>query len=111
VVQVTAGQVVIGEGGKQLAAGDRFTVCALGEPVKDTRTGEIIDEVEIPVATVEVTAVMPKLSYAKIIEGDATKVTVGSRLRRVKMPDAPQPQAPITTTIQSTGGGGVVTPF
>ena len=111
VVQVLPGQVVIGEGGKQLAAGDRFTVCALGEPVKDTRTGEIIDEVEIPVATVEVTAVMPKLSYARIIEGDAAKVTVGSRLRRVKMPDAPQPQVPITTTIQSTGGGGVVVPF
>ncbi len=112
VVQVTAaGQVVIGEGGKQLAAGDRFTVCALGEPVKDTRTGEVIDEVEIPVATVEVTAVMPKLSYAKIIEGDAAKVTVGSRLRRVKPPAPPQPEVPITTTIQSTGGGGVVVPF
>ena len=111
VVQVLPGQVVIGEGGKQLAAGDRFTVCALGEPVRDTRTGEVIDEVEIPVATVEVTAVMPKLSYARIIEGDAAKVTVGSRLRRVKMPEAPQPQAPITTTIQSNGGGGVVAPF
>ena len=111
VVQVLPGQVVIGEGGKQLAAGDRFTVCALGEPVRDTRTGEVIDEVEIPVATVEVTAVMPKLSYARIIEGDAAKVTVGSRLRRVKMPEAPQPQAPITTTIQSNGGGGVVVPF
>ena len=112
VVQVTAaGQVVIGEGGKQLAAGDRFTVCALGEPVKDTRTGEVIDEVEIPVATVEVTAVMPKLSYAKIIEGDAAKVTVGSRLRRVKPPETLPQQAPLTTTIQSTGAGGVVVPF
>ena len=111
VVQVLPGQVVIGEGGKQLAAGDRFTVCALGEPVRDTRTGEVIDEVEIPVATVEVTAVMPKLSYARIIEGDAAKVTVGSRLRRVKMPEAPQQQVPVTTTIQSNGGGGVVVPF
>ena len=112
VVQVTAaGQVVIGEGGKQLAAGDRFTVCALGEPVKDTRTGEVIDEVEIPVATIEVTAVMPKLSYAKIIEGDAAKVTVGSRLRRVKPPETLPQQAPLTTTIQSTGAGGVVVPF
>ena len=63
VVQVTdAGQVVIGEGGKQLAAGDRFTVCALGEPVKDTRTGEVIDEVETPVATVEVTVRLGSVS-------------------------------------------------
>ena len=111
VVSFAGGQVVIGEGGKQIAVGDRFTVCALGEPVKDTRTGEVIDEVEIPVATVEVTAVMPKLSYAKIIDGDASKVTVGSRLRRARMPEETQPQAPITTTIRSNGGGGVVTPF
>ena len=111
VVQVLPGQVVIGEGGKQLAAGDRFTVCALGEPVRDTRTGEVIDEVEIPVATVEVTAVMPKLSYARIIEGDAAKVTVGSRLRRVRPPEELPPQAPTTTTIQSNGGSGVVAPF
>ena len=112
VAKVVGDQVVIGEGGKQIAVGDRFTVCALGEPVKDTRTGEVIDEIEIPVATVEVTAVMPKLSYAKIVEGDASKVTVGSRLRRTKAPEEPQPQAaPLTTTIQSNGSGGVVAPF
>ena len=111
VVKVSPGQVVIGEGGKQLAVGDRFTVCALGEPVKDTRTGEVIDEVEIPVATVEVTAVMPKLSYAKIIEGDESKVTVGSRLRRVSPPEELPQQVPTTTTIQSNGGSGVVAPF
>ena len=111
VVSIAGGQVVIGEGGKQIAVGERFTVCALGEPVKDTRTGEVIDEVEIPVATVEVTAVMPKLSYARIVDGDASKVTVGSRLRRVQTQGAPPPQAPITTTIQSNGAGGVVAPF
>ena len=112
VAKVIGNQVVIGEGGKQIAVGERFTVCALGDPVKDTRTGETIDEVEIPVATVEVTAVMPKLSYAKIVEGDASKVTVGSRLRRAKVPDEqPQPQVPLTTTIRSNGVGGVVAPF
>ena len=110
VVKVIGDQVVIGEGGKQIAVGERFTVCALGEPVRDTRTNEVIDWVETPVATVEVTAVMPKLSYAKII-GDASKVTVGARLRRAKAPEDPPPPPPITTTIKSNGGGGVVAPF
>jgi len=110
VVKVVGDRVVIGEGGKQIAVGERFTVCALGEPVRDTRTGEVIDEVEMPVATVEVTAVMPKLSYAKIVDGDASKVIVGSRLRRAKVAEEPQPPAPLTTTIQSNGGG-VVAPF
>ena len=111
VVQVAAGQLVIGEGGKQIAVGERFTVCALGGEVKDTRTGEVIDETEIPVATAEVTAVTPKLSYARIIEGDASKVAVGARLRRIPMP-APTPEAaPATTTIKSNGAGGIVAPF
>lgn len=111
VVKVAGEQVVIGEGGKQIAVGDRFIVCALGEAVKDTRTGEVIDEVEVPVATVVVTAVMPKLSYGKIVDGDPSKVAVGSRLRRTQAPEAqPQPQ-PLSTTIQSNGSGGVVAPF
>ena len=110
VVKVIGDQVVIGEGGKQIAVGERFTVCALGEPVRDTRTNEVIDWTETPVVTVEVTAVMPKLSYAKII-GDASKVMVGARLRRAKVPEEPPPPPPITTTIKSNGGGGVVAPF
>lgn len=111
VVSVMAGQLVIGEGGKQLAVGERFTVSVLGDEVKDTRTGEVIDFIEVPVATAEITSVMPKLSYARIIEGDASKVTVGARLRRVLLP-APAPvPPPVTTTIQSNGGGGVVVPF
>ncbi len=111
VVQIVAGQIVIGEGGKQLSVGERFTVCALGDPVTDTRTGEVIDEIEIPVATAEVTSVMPKLSYARIIEGDASKVQVGARLRRIPKPAAAPEPVPVTTTIQGNGSGGVVVPF
>ena len=111
VVKVEGERVTIGEGGKQIAVGDRFLVCALGEPVKDTRTNEVIDWTETPVATVEVTAVLPKLSYAKFVDGDLTKVTVGSRLRRTQAPNAPKPQQPLTTTIQGNGSGGVVAPF
>lgn len=110
VASVQSGLLVIGEGGKQLAVGDRFTVCALGDEVKDTRTGEVIDVVEIPVATAEIVSVQSKLSYAKVIEGDAAKVAVGARLRRIPVP-APVQQVPVTTTIQSSGAGGVVTPF
>lgn len=111
VAAIKSGMLVIGEGGKQLSVGERFTVCALGDEVKDTRTGEVIDVMEIPVATAEIVKVDSKLSYARVIEGDASKVDVGARLRRIPMPDpAPRP-APVTTTIQSNGSGGVVTPF
>ena len=108
---IKMGMLVIGEGGKQLSVGERFTVCALGDEVTDTRTGEVIDVMEIPVATAEIVSVQSKLSYARVIEGDPSLVTVGARLRRIPMPDAPVEQVPATTTIKSNGGGGVVVPF
>lgn len=105
------GQLVIGEGGKRLTPGQRFTVFAIGDEVTDTRTGEVIDVMEEPVGTAEITYVQEKLSYARLIEGDAKMVAVGARLRPVPMPKA-QPQAPApVTTIQGNGGTGVVTPF
>lgn len=111
VTAIKSGMLVIGEGGKQLSVGERFTVCALGDEVADTRTGEIIDVMEIPVATAEIVSVQSKLSYARVIEGDMTQVTVGARLRRIPVPAASGAQIPLTTTIKSNGSGGVVVPF
>lgn len=111
VAAVKCGLLVIGEGGGQLAVGDRFSVCALGDEVTDTRTGEVIDRMEIPVATAEIVSVKPKLSYAKVIEGDASKVAVGSRLRRIAVPAAAPRPIPVTTTVRPGASGGIVTPF
>ena len=111
VAAIKSGFLVIGEGGKQLSVGERFAVCALGGEVTDTRTGEVIDVIEIPVATAEIVTVQQKLSYAKVIEGDAAQVKVGARLRRIPAAAPAQQTVPVTTTIQSNGSGGVVTPF
>lgn len=111
VVALSDGQLVIGEGGKRLRTGDRFVVSVLGEAVRDTRTGEIIDELERPVATAEITSVSGKLSYARVIEGDIAQVKAGARLRRIPKP-AETVAVPITTTIRMpNAGGGVVVPF
>lgn len=108
-----SGLLLIGEGGKSLDVGERFTVFALGEVVADTRTGEELDEIEDAVGTVEIVRVTSKMSYAKVVEGEAKLMVVGSRLRRpevVKVPEA-VPPPPVTTTIQSNGAGGIVAPF
>ena len=110
-----AGEIVIGEGGKSLSAGERLTVFVLGEEVKDSRTGEVLDQVEEPVATVEIVRVTPKLSYAQVIEGDAAKVVAGARARRPQVLPGPArggvpPPSP-NTSVRGTGNGGIVTPF
>ena len=110
-----AGEIIIGEGGKSLVAGDRLTVFVLGEEVKDSRTGEVLDQVEEPVATVEIVRVTPKLSYAQVIEGDAARVVAGARARRPQVLPGPAqggiPPPPPNTSVRGTGNGGVVTPF
>ena len=110
-----AGEIIIGEGGKSLVAGDRLTVFVLGEEVKDSRTGEVLDQVEEPVATVEIVRVTPKLSYAQVIEGDAAKVVAGARARRPQVLPGPArggvPPPPPNTSVRGIGNGGVVTPF
>ena len=107
-----SGLLIIGEGGKSIAEGEVFTVYALGDEMKDTRTGEVLDEVEEAVGDVQIVRVTEKMSYAKVLGGDAQKMVVGSRLRRPKAPAAaPAPVEPPTTTIRGNGTGGVVAPF
>lgn len=106
-----SGLLIIGEGGKSLEAGERFTVFALGEVVADTRTGEDLDAIEDAVGTVEVVRVASKVSYAKVIEGEAKLMVVGSRLRRPDVIQAPAAAVPPPTTIRGNGTGGVVVPF
>lgn len=116
VSRTAAGEIVIGEGGKSLAVGERLTVFVLGEEVRDSRTGEVLDQVEDPVATVQIVRVTPKLSYAQVIEGDAARIVAGARVRRPQVlpaPDAVPAVAvpPPATSVRGTVSGGVVTPF
>lgn len=107
-----SGQLVIGEGGKSLKVGEFLTVFALGEEVKDTRTGEVLDVIEDVVGTVQIVRVSAKTSCAQVVEGDAKKMVVGSRLRRVPLvvpSDMPAPK--MVTPIKRTATGGVVVPF
>ncbi|MGN0846999.1 MAG: hypothetical protein ACI4RA_06410 [Kiritimatiellia bacterium] len=107
-----SGQLVVGEGGKSLKAGECLTVFALGEEVRDSRTGEVLDVLEDAVGTVQIVRVTEKLSYAQVVEGDGTKMVVGSRLRRVPLvaPARPAPNPP-ATSVKRTVSGGVVAPF
>lgn len=77
-----SGLLVIGQGGKTVFVGERMTVFALGEAVRDSRTGEVLDRIEDEVGTVEIVRVLEKLSYAKVLSGAAAKMGKGCRVRR-----------------------------
>lgn len=109
--RTSSGMLVIGEGGRSLKVGEFFTVFALGEEVRDTRTGEVLDCIEEAVGTVQIARVSPKTSYAQVVEGDASKMVAGSRLRRVPPSAGAAPAAqPVTPSVTVTPGG-VIAPF
>lgn len=104
----SAERIILGEGGKTMRVGERYTVYVLGDTLVDTRTGEALDEEAEPVGTIEITEVDNKLSYARLVEGDLGKMAVGSRLRRVERPAAaPNPPVIPPTTVKPTVNGGI----
>ncbi len=108
------GRVIIGEGGRSLQQGEVLNAYALGEEVRDTRTGEVIDTLEEPLGMVLVERVTEKLSYGRILEGDPAKITIGTRLRRdpgyvLENSYGTTPTAP--TNVKQTPAGGIVVPF
>ena len=61
-------EVILNRGGEAVAVGDRMEIFNPGEELKDPSTGESLGVAERKAATAEVIRVLPKVSYAKILE-------------------------------------------
>jgi hypothetical protein len=70
VVSVRGQEVVLGQGGDGVKRGDRYDVFEYGKRIIDPYTKEFIGREEIYAATIEVTRINPKQSYAKIIKSE-----------------------------------------
>lgn len=77
------GSVILNQGGTRVAVGERLSVGTWGELIVDPDTGKYLQPDEEIVAVIEVTRVLPKITYAKVVEGDATQITVRSICRRL----------------------------
>ena len=70
VVSVRGESVTLNQGGEMLKVGDQFEVFEYGEKMIDPYTKESIGREEIYCATIELSRVNPKSSYAKTIESE-----------------------------------------
>jgi hypothetical protein len=75
--------VVLNQGGKSLAIGDKLEVMSLGEQVIDPYTGESLGQQEYVIATVEVISVLPKMSTAKVTTGSIESINELDIVRRI----------------------------
>lgn len=103
------GQVIINQGGSRIAVGQLLDIVSQGKELFDADTKESLGTTETLVATIRIDKVMPRLSYAKLVEGDLAKLSEGLICRPRKAEAAPPTGR--KSDIQKTPEGGVKLPF
>jgi curli biogenesis system outer membrane secretion channel CsgG len=120
VSSLSGGEYVLNQGGSGVNQGELFDVFGRGKKIVDPYTNEPLGYSEKWLARIEVTRVSPKMSYARVIEGEITSLKAGITCRKhteTNQDYKPQPQSSHTsgktTDVQFTpgDGGGVVLPF
>jgi hypothetical protein len=98
VVSLTSsGEVILNQGGSALQVGDRLDVFNLGQRLTDPYTKEFIGNEELLAATLEITRVLPKSTYARVLSTNGP-VTIGAVCRpAVGLESAGQPRTETTT--------------
>jgi hypothetical protein len=103
------GQVIINQGGSRIAVGQLLDIVSQGKELFDADTKESLGTTETLIATIRIDKVMPKISYAKVVEGDLTKLSEGL-ICRPKKAEA-KPLEGRKSEIEKTPAGGVKLPF
>jgi len=75
------GQLILNQGGQRMKDGMMLDVFTMGKEIFDNDTGESLGSIESHVATLEIQKVAHTMSMAKLVEGDVSKVKVGSVCR------------------------------
>ncbi len=78
------GTIVLNQGGNSLQVGTKMNIMHLGEKMIDPYTHESLGRLENKVATIQITNVTPKLSYAKVIKGSLNNIKRNDICRRIK---------------------------
>jgi hypothetical protein len=103
------GQIILNQGGRRMEKGMLLEIFTMGEEIFDVDTQESLGRVENLVATVEVQRVEPMMSFAKVVEGDASKISVGLVCRVKESPRSRR--SGMMPDITRTEKGGIKLPF
>jgi hypothetical protein len=103
------GTVVLIQGGDKIAEGTLLGVFTEGREIFDSDTKESLGKVENVVATIKINRVEPKMSFAQVVDGDASKISKGlaCRIKKTTRQDTAGRKADVVRTKQ----GGVKLPF
>ncbi|MCK4753479.1 MAG: hypothetical protein KAS75_08525 [Planctomycetes bacterium] len=103
------GQIIINQGGKRIAEGMILEVYSEGKEIIDVDTKESLGKTETLIAKIKVDNVSLKISYAKLIDGDLSKLSEGLICRRQEAKG--EILGGRKSNIQRSSKGGVKLPF
>jgi len=103
------GQIILNQGGDKISKAMLLDVFTEAEELFDSDTKESLGKVEILIATVRVEKVGQRLSFAKVIDGDLSKISEGLICRHKKV-EAKSIEG-LKSNTRKTGKGGVKLPF
>ena len=95
------GEVVLNQGGSALKTGDRLEVFNLGQRLTDPYTKEFIGNEELLAGTLEITRVLPKSTYARLLSTNRP-VAMGAVCRPAVMLEPSSQPGTETTTLDKT---------
>ena len=109
----TTYELVLNQGGKNVREGEFFDVFQQGEAIQDVSSGEMLGAPEEKIATIRITRVDPKMSYALVVEGTPFEnIPVKAVVRRPKGPfGAGAPPSGAVSPVQVSPGGTVTPPW
>jgi TolB-like protein len=102
-------QVIISQGGSRIAVGQLLDVVSRGKELFDADTKESLGTTETIIATIRIDRVMPRISYARLVEGDLGQITEG-QICRPRKAEA-KPLEGRKSEIEKSPTGGVKLPF
>jgi curli biogenesis system outer membrane secretion channel CsgG len=103
------GYIIIDQGGDRLNAGMLLEVVKSEKSIVDSDTKETLGSPETPVAVLKLVTVAPNMSYATVISGEASQLSVGMICRIKSLP--PEEPEGAKSTVEQTPQGGVKLPF
>ena len=103
--------IVINQGGKSMSPGETMVVYTFGKEILDPVNGESLGKMEIPLGTIQITKVLPKISYATLLSGDFGSIQIGCCVRRPDGPPPADPAPPSSTIFRASPQGGILAPF
>jgi len=105
------GMLILNQGGNRFAEGDVLEINAIGGDIIDPETKTSLGKEQTQLATAKVTKILPRFSYAALMQGTTSDTLLGGVCHRVKKDYRLPPVPSRPTNIKETDSGGIKMPF